>query len=93
VQPKERLNQQQGKPNVLLIGTSNIKNIKADQLSGGIHTMKIVKTTLDVTMKYQGSPDVIILHSLTNDLKSMSPNECVEKMFTIVNVILPKWPV
>jgi lysophospholipase L1-like esterase len=58
--------------------------------------MKIVKTTLDDTMKfileYQGSPDVIILHSLTNDLKFMSPNECVEKLFTIVDVIPSKWP-
>jgi chromosome segregation ATPase len=52
VQSEERLNQQQGKPNVLLIGTSNIKNIKEDKLSGGIHTMKIVKTTLDDTMKF-----------------------------------------
>jgi hypothetical protein len=25
-------------------------------------------------------------------LKSMSANECLEKLFTIVDVILPKWP-
>jgi hypothetical protein len=38
-----------------------------------------------------GNPDVVILHSLTNDIKNFTPEQCVDKMDVVVNKISTKW--
>ena len=84
------------KPNVLLLGTSNIKNINEAKLSDAVAMQKVVKYTIEDTMTYikshEVAPDVVILHSLTNDLKSHNPQTCVAKLEELVSCIRDKWP-
>ena len=62
-----------------------------------VTTTKKIAYTLDATLKVvQDSdsdlqPDVVILHSLTNDIKSISPANCVDKVGQVVDAIQEKW--
>ena len=38
-----------------------------------------------------GNPDVVILHSLTYDIKNFTPEQCVDKLDVVVNKISTKW--
>ncbi|XP_062579117.1 interaptin-like [Saccostrea cucullata] len=89
--------QNQVKPHVTLIGTSNIKGINPDKLSSQYSVNKITAYTLEDTVKeirnLTEAPDLITLHSLTNDLRNKTPNACVEEMSEICKLIHDKMPV
>jgi hypothetical protein len=87
------------KPHVALIGTSNIKGIHPDKLSSQYIVKKLTAYTLDETEKeirnLAGTPltpDLIALHSLTNDLRNKTPNTCVEEMSGICKLIHDQLP-
>jgi hypothetical protein len=64
------------KPVALLIGTSNISGINEEKLSPDVEVAKHISYTLQECRDYILScnphtpPDVVVLHSLTNDLKT-----------------------
>ena len=64
------------KPKVLLLGTSNTKGINEDKLSSSVETQKIEAFTLDQARNHittsDLNPNVIVLHILTNALKTKS---------------------
>lgn len=68
---------------MLLIGTSNIKRILENKLTSFAGVTKVIRYTLKEPTYYVIScnehPNIIALHSLTNDLKSMEPLVCVQK--------------
>ncbi len=84
-------------PYALLLGTSNTEDINEEKLSPNVITTKKIAYTLDDTLQEiqdcstDIEPDVVILHSLTNDAKKLSPSTCMEKLENIVNVIQEKW--
>jgi lysophospholipase L1-like esterase len=84
-------------PTVLLIGTSNIKNIKGDKLTAFARITKQVEYTLDDTYQFITSninttiPDLVVLHPFTNDIKKHNPQQCVEKLEHIVHLIQQEW--
>jgi hypothetical protein len=71
-----------------LIRTSNIRGINEALLTNAAQVTKVICYTLNETLQYiDGStdvPDTVILHTLTNDLKTMDPQACAEKLFDIV---------
>ena len=77
------------KPSVLLVGTSNIKGIEPSQLSTKYHTSKETAYTIDqatnIIQDYPSQPDVIAYHILSNQIKSSSSGECVDKLLNLVN--------
>lgn len=91
-------NASKAKPSVILIGTSNIKNIQESKLSENMQIEKYVKYTIDQTCNFVDSyvsdkiPDLVVLHSLTNDIKEYKPEQCLEKLEKLVNIIRTKWP-
>ena len=83
------------KPNVLLMGTSNIKGINEDKLTQSANVHKVIKYTMAETKQYldtsTDSPDLVVLHCLTNDLKTMSPQTCVDELESVLSIIHSKW--
>ena len=83
------------KPSALLLGTSNIKGINPEKLSSKTCVTKKVAFTLaeteDAVKSYTSKPDVVVLHSLTNDVKTLPPEECVTKLDDVVQLITSKW--
>lgn len=81
---------------VLLVGTSNIEGIKAEKLTTAAQVQKVIKYTLNDTSTYlqsaRSKPTVLVLHSLTNDLKKNNPQQCVNELFELVANICSKWP-
>lgn len=81
------------KPNVIIIGTSNIENIKPDIISSKVNASKIISYTLDDTLKVVNemnptlSPSAIVLHSLTNSIKERSADYCVNKLGEVISLI------
>lgn len=84
-----------GGPNVLLIGTSNIKGIKEDKLTSAATTTKIIKYTINETIEFVQTcelcPDVVVLHSLTNDLTKMEPQAFVDALEELIKTVKDKW--
>jgi hypothetical protein len=85
------------KPQVLLIATSNIKGNREEKLTKEAEIHKVIKYTLEETLLYIQScniptPDIVILHSLTNDLKHKKPDVCVGELEKITAEITAKWP-
>ena len=82
-------------PQVLLIGTSNINHINEYKLTTSAKVTKLIKYKLDETrdavQNHNANPDVVVLHSLTNELKEKSPQNCVDALVDIVNIIQNKW--
>lgn len=83
-------------PTVLLIGTSNVEGIKEDELSSAVHIRKIIKYTITDTSQYissvMGPPTLIVLHFLTNDLMSKTPQTCANSLLELASEICGKWP-
>ena len=84
-------------PTVLLIGTSNIKFIKEDKLTPFAKVIKQIGYTLDETYQFISSseltsPDLVLFHPFTNDIKKYDPKQCVDKMNHIIKVVQHKWP-
>ena len=68
-------------PTVLLIGTSNIKFIKEDELTPFAKVIKQIGYTLDETYQFISSseltsPDLVLFHPFTNDVKRYDPKQC-----------------
>ena len=83
------------KPKVLLIGTSNVKGILEDKLTPVANMEKVIRYTLKETTDYilscNEQPNIVVLHSLTNDLTKMEPLVCVENLETLVRTVRHKW--
>ncbi|CAG2201180.1 unnamed protein product [Mytilus edulis] len=83
-------------PSVTIIGTSNTKGIDPQGMSSRYSINKVVAYTLSETESKVRSltnvPKVLVFHSLTNDIKTCHPDECIFKMETIINVSLELFP-
>lgn len=77
-----------GGPNVLLIGTSNIKGIKEDKLTSIKYT---INETIEFVQTCELCPDVVVLHSLTNDLTKMEPQAFVDALEELIKTVKDKW--
>ena len=84
------------KPSVLLVGTSNIAKINETKITNAAKVSKIVKYTIDDTKdiinEYEDSPDVVVFHPLTNDIKTKATDECVSLMKDLTDQVEEKWP-
>ena len=89
------LSQEPGRTTAVLLGTSNISGIKPDKLSKSVDVSKSTTFTLDDAFSKIGNletkPNVILLHALTNDIKEHTPEQCVEKLGNLVQLINSKW--
>ena len=85
------------KPRVLLVGTSNINGIDEEKLTAAAEVSKEVRYTLKDTLTFIAStnidpPDILILHSLTNDIRDYRAEACVAMLDDIINKATEKWP-
>ncbi|CAC5421077.1 unnamed protein product [Mytilus coruscus] len=69
------------KPHVRLIGTQIQKNIECKYHE----TIEVIERSTEET-------DLVLLHSLTNELKENTPEYCLEQMHSIINTCSEKWP-
>lgn len=94
---KEKSDVRPNKPVALLVGTSNVRNINEDKMTPDVTVIKHISFTLEETQSYIMScnptfpPDLVVLHSLTNDIKSITPQKCVEEMDKTITIIRSKW--
>jgi hypothetical protein len=83
------------RPKALLIGTSNVKRILVDKLTPVANIEKVIRYTLKETTDYilscNEQPNIVVLHSLTNDLTKMEPLVCVKNLETLVEAVKHKW--
>ena len=65
------------------------------KLSPYVDFTKVTAYTLDETRSKiettETRPDVVLLHGFTNDIKTNTPEECIEKLEVITYVISSKW--
>ena len=84
------------KPSVLLVGTSNVKDINEAKITDACSVTKIVKYTMKDAKSFiesnEGYYDALVLHILTNDLKTLTPQQCVSDLEGIVSIARGKWP-
>lgn len=84
------------KPQVLLIGTSNIKEINESRLTDAAVVKKVIKYKIKDVQPfldtYIDHADLVVLHILTNDLKNSPPKNCVDDLEVLVTYIREKWP-
>ncbi|CAC5393182.1 unnamed protein product [Mytilus coruscus] len=84
------------KPKLLFVGTSNIQGIHVEKLTQAADIKKVIQYTLDDTSEFLSTftdtPDMLVLHSLTNDLKTKQPTQCIDRLFDIVSEASSKWP-
>lgn len=87
---------QPAKPRVLLIGTSNCKEINEARISNSVVVNKVIKYVIKDAISYVVSNEsvyeVVCLHVLTNDLKNLSPENCVKYLEDLVSAVRNKWP-
>lgn len=85
-------------PSVLIIISSDARGIKKPHLTTAAEVSKLLCYTLDETLEYinkdtdQVELDAIVLHALTNDLKSLKAEAFVYKLYILCGHILQKWP-
>jgi len=76
---------------VTLIGSSNTNGINPQKLSSNYNLNKIQAFTLEQTEReirnLHPTPSVLVLHTLTNDLKTKTPTTCVDEMDRICKTI------
>ncbi|CAC5409833.1 unnamed protein product [Mytilus coruscus] len=81
-------------PSVILMDTSNTESIDP-RISTDYSVHKVTAYTLDETekelQKLESEPNVIVLHSLTNELMNKTSNDCVDRMTTISDDILTRF--
>ena len=87
------------KPLVWLIGTSNMDGINADKLTTAAsvkkyiaYTFDMVRDTLSSLKAQEDQPSAIVLHILTNELKSKDPESCVSEVKLIASEFGSQWP-
>ena len=80
---REYLSEQPSKPGILLFGTSNIKYINPEKWHN-YQTSKITAYAIQDTMekvngyKQDVIPNVIVFHSLTNDINILSSSDFIK---------------
>ena len=83
------------KPIVYLIGTSNIQGIDETKLTHAAKVTKFTAYTLEETIncisRLVQEPNIIVLHVLTNYLKTKSPQLCANQLSDVVSSIFEKW--
>jgi chromosome segregation ATPase len=83
------------KTSLVVIGTSNIKHIEPQRWSK-YTTRKITAYTIEDAINAIGTlkekADVVVFHSLTNDIKHMTPDECTTKMLDLLEKTKNKSP-
>jgi hypothetical protein len=63
-----------------------------------LNIKKFVKYTIDETKDFVKDynepprPDLVVIHPFTNDLKTMTPQNCVQSLETLIVDIQHKWP-
>ena len=82
---------------LLLVSTSNINGIEEEKLTAAAEDSKEVRYTLNDTLTFIAStnidpPDILILHSLTNDIRDNRADACVAMLDDIINKATEKWP-
>ncbi|MEW8548148.1 MAG: hypothetical protein AB2693_31990 [Candidatus Thiodiazotropha sp.] len=81
---------------VLLVGTSIVRNIDPKILSKDYAITKSsafsLEETAQVIKNTKVEPNVVVFHSMTNDLKTEDPGTCVDKLNNIVKSTIQKWP-
>ena len=83
-------------PSVLLLGTSNVRNINEKVLTPAVSITKFITYTIEDAAtfidKCTSTYNAVILHILTNNIKNDEPNECVTKLQNLVTEIKKRWP-
>ena len=78
------------KPSVMLVGTSNIKNIEPFRLSSHLNTEKHFSYTVEEAKKVinesVSKPGAIAFHILTNELKPNSSTDCVSRLRELIQI-------
>ena len=82
---------------VLLLGTSNVENISESKLSHATTVVKEITYTIKEASDYIRATDIhapqaVLLHILTNDLKTYDPVSCVTNLDEVIELIKSKWP-
>ena len=88
------------KPLVWLIGFSNMDEINVDKLKSAASVKKYIAYTFDMvratlsSLKAQGEdqPSAIVLHILTNELKTKDRDSCVSELQLIASEFGSQWP-
>jgi hypothetical protein len=80
------------------VGTSNVKDVNEKFLSLAVIIIKSIAYTIeDATSFLDSEPvtkyDAILLHILTNNLKTDDPVECAGKLKNLIAESRKKWPV
>ena len=92
----EKSTQNSSKPSVYLLGTSNVKGIDSDKITGAANVTKFITYTISEAKnkitELDIPPSAVVLHILTNDLKNMEPATCVSEICTLLAVTQQKWP-
>ncbi|CAC5360084.1 unnamed protein product [Mytilus coruscus] len=72
------------------------QSIHVEKLTQAADIKKVIQYTLDDTSEFLSTftdtPDMLVLHSLTNDLKTKQPTQCINRLFDIVSEASSKWP-
>ncbi|CAC5366991.1 unnamed protein product [Mytilus coruscus] len=93
---RSKTNTHSNKLQVTIIGTSNTNGIQCQKLSSRYRTDKILAYTIAATQteiqKLTTIPDVLVIHSITNDIKKLTPSECVTKMSDLIAFTTEKFP-
>lgn len=85
------------KPWALLIGTSNLKHINEEKLTDAAIVTKVIQYTLKEAEEYlstlavEASPDIVILHVFTNDVKQCDPKLYMNDLDSLLSLIRTKW--
>ena len=84
---------------ILLIGTSIVKDIDADNLLWDYHTTKVnkyhVKEAKEYVMHHEGSkPVAVVIQEMSNDIKQEDKNsqQCAEELIDLVETTKAKFP-
>ena len=85
------------KPYVLLVGMSNIAKIREDKLTPETAVMRSIAYTIPETLETiknfqcNQAPKEVVFHSLTNDIKTRSPAECIELFTEVIEETRSRW--
>ena len=93
---RDNHNSSNSKPKVLLVGTSNTKDIDTTKLSAKFDTTKVLAYNFEQTKEKienakSESYDAIVLHSLSNELRNMQPEPCASKTESLVQLCQNTW--
>ena len=83
-------------PHVIMIGTSNTTGVDTKRLSTKFTSEKHIAYTISdtdgVIEKIDKAPQAFVLHTLTNELKKDSAEECIKSLETLICNMQQKFP-